>query len=57
MTIEDTKVRTPVLVNIKALEVGTELMMDKSLVKAFSPSRITISEPDFNKSAKARKLI
>ena len=57
VTIEDTKVRIPVLVNIKALEVGTELLMDKSLVKAFSSSRITIAESDFNKSAKKRKLI
>ena len=57
MTIGDTKVRIPVLVNIKALEVGTELLMDKSLVKAFSSSRVTIAESDFNKSAKKRKLI
>ena len=55
--IEDAKVRVPVLVNIKALEVGTELVMDKSLIKAFSSSRATISEADFNKSAKKRKLI
>ena len=56
-TIEDTKVRIPVFTNIKVLEEGAELLMDKTLLTAFSSSRSTISEADFGKSAKKRRMI
>ena len=50
------KVRVPILVNAKALQAGTELVWDKATAKSFANGRLYVTEADFNRTAKERKI-